>query len=53
MIDRPSSAEPLAVVILAAGLGTRTSSSSPRSSTRLCGRPMLSYIVDAALSLSP
>ncbi len=53
MIERPSSAEPLAVVILAAGLGTRMKSDVPKVLHEVCGRPMLSYVVDAALSLSP
>jgi bifunctional UDP-N-acetylglucosamine pyrophosphorylase/glucosamine-1-phosphate N-acetyltransferase len=45
--------EPLAVVILAAGLGTRMKSDVPKVLHEVCGRPMLSYVIDAALSLSP
>ncbi len=45
--------EPLAVVILAAGLGTRMKSDVPKVLHEVCGRPMLAYVIDAALSLSP
>ena len=44
---------PLAVVILAAGLGTRMKSDDPKVLHEVCGRPMLSYVIDAALSVSP
>ena len=44
---------PLAVVILAAGLGTRMKSDLPKVLHGVCGRPMLSYVIDAALSVSP
>ena len=44
---------PLAVVILAAGLGTRMKSDVPKVLHEVCGRPMLSYVIDAALSVSP
>jgi bifunctional UDP-N-acetylglucosamine pyrophosphorylase/glucosamine-1-phosphate N-acetyltransferase len=44
---------PLAVVILAAGLGTRMKSDVPKVLHQVCGRPMLSYVIDAALSVSP
>jgi bifunctional UDP-N-acetylglucosamine pyrophosphorylase/glucosamine-1-phosphate N-acetyltransferase len=44
---------PLAVVILAAGLGTRMKSEAPKVLHHVCGRPMLSYVIDAALSISP
>jgi bifunctional UDP-N-acetylglucosamine pyrophosphorylase / glucosamine-1-phosphate N-acetyltransferase len=44
---------PLAVVILAAGLGTRMKSDLPKVLHEVCGRPMLSYVIDAALSVSP
>ena len=43
----------LAVVILAAGLGTRMKSDVPKVLHEVCGRPMLSYVIDAALSVSP
>ena len=51
--QRDQSKRPLAVVVLAAGLGTRMKSDVPKVLHEVCGRPMLSYIVDAALSLSP
>jgi bifunctional UDP-N-acetylglucosamine pyrophosphorylase/glucosamine-1-phosphate N-acetyltransferase len=44
---------PLAVVILAAGLGTRMKSDVPKVLHEVCGRPMLAYVIDAALSVSP
>jgi len=34
-------------VVLAAGLGTRMKSSLPKVLHRLCGRPMLAYVLDA------
>ena len=44
--------EPLAVVILAAGLGTRMKSDVPKVLHEVCGRPMLSYVIDAAFGVS-
>jgi bifunctional UDP-N-acetylglucosamine pyrophosphorylase/glucosamine-1-phosphate N-acetyltransferase len=44
---------PLAVVVLAAGLGTRMKSDVPKVLHEVCGRPMLAYVIDAALSISP
>ena len=44
---------PLAVVILAAGLGTRMKSDVPKVLHQVCGRPMLAYVIDAALTVSP
>ncbi len=35
-------------VILAAGLGTRMKSRTPKVLHPICGRPMLAYVVDAA-----
>jgi bifunctional UDP-N-acetylglucosamine pyrophosphorylase/glucosamine-1-phosphate N-acetyltransferase len=35
-------------VILAAGLGTRMKSRTPKVLHQICGRPMLAYVVDAA-----
>jgi len=42
----------VAVVILAAGLGTRMKSELPKVLHRLCGRPMVTYVVDAAQELA-
>jgi bifunctional UDP-N-acetylglucosamine pyrophosphorylase / glucosamine-1-phosphate N-acetyltransferase len=54
MTDKPTRTDgPLAVVILAAGLGTRMKSDVPKVLHEVCGRPMLAYVIDAALSLSP
>ena len=54
MTDRPTGKRPpLAVVILAAGLGTRMKSDVPKVLHEVCGRPMLAYVIDAALSISP
>ncbi len=41
----------LAVVILAAGKGTRMRSSTPKVLHELCGRPMLSFVTDLAHAL--
>jgi len=46
----PSRTEPstrTAAVVLAAGLGTRMRSRTPKVLHRLCGRPMLVYVLDA------
>jgi bifunctional UDP-N-acetylglucosamine pyrophosphorylase/glucosamine-1-phosphate N-acetyltransferase len=43
----------LSVIILAAGEGTRMKSKHPKVLFTVCGRPMLSYVLDAAASLSP
>jgi bifunctional UDP-N-acetylglucosamine pyrophosphorylase/glucosamine-1-phosphate N-acetyltransferase len=41
------------VVILAAGLGKRMKSARPKVLHPLCGRPMVSWVIDQALSLEP
>lgn len=47
--DDPNSSDVnLAVVILAAGLGTRMKSRTPKELQPLFGRPMLDYVLDAA-----
>jgi bifunctional UDP-N-acetylglucosamine pyrophosphorylase/glucosamine-1-phosphate N-acetyltransferase len=38
----------VAAVVLAAGLGTRMKSRTPKLLHALCGRPMVAYVVDAA-----
>ena len=45
--------EPLAIVILAAGKGTRMKSDLPKVMHRIAGRPMISWLVEVAESLSP
>jgi len=44
---------PLAVVVLAAGLGTRMKSDLPKVLHPICGRPLLAYVLDAAAALQP
>ena len=41
------------VVILAAGLGKRMKSARPKVLHPVCGRPLLAWVIDQALSLSP
>lgn len=43
----------LSVVILAAGEGTRMKSTKPKVLFPLCGRPMIEYVLDAAMALKP
>lgn len=43
----------IACVILAAGLGKRMNSILPKVLHRVCGAPMLQYVVDAAEGLTP
>jgi bifunctional UDP-N-acetylglucosamine pyrophosphorylase/glucosamine-1-phosphate N-acetyltransferase len=42
----------VAAVVLAAGLGTRMKSRTPKLLHELCGRPMVGYVVDAARQAS-
>jgi len=55
--DQPTSSSrasrPLAVVVLAAGLGTRMKSDLPKVMHAVCGRPLLCYVLDAAAELEP
>jgi len=44
---------PLAVVVMAAGLGTRMKSDLPKVMHPVCGRPLLCYVLDAAAALEP
>lgn len=43
----------LTVIILAAGLGKRMKSSLPKVLAPMCGRPMVSWVVDEARALNP
>jgi bifunctional UDP-N-acetylglucosamine pyrophosphorylase / glucosamine-1-phosphate N-acetyltransferase len=48
---RPGTAAPRTVaIVLAAGLGTRMRSGTPKVLHRLCGRPMIEYVIDAAIA---
>ena len=42
----------VSVVVLAAGLGTRMKSKTPKVLHKICGRSMIEYVIDAALSVS-
>ena len=42
---------PLSAIVLAAGEGTRMRSSLPKPLHRLCGRPMIRYVLDALVEL--
>ncbi len=48
-VNPPSPASPTGTVavVLAAGLGTRMKSATPKVLHELCGRPMLAYVLDA------
>ncbi len=46
-------AKPLAIVILAAGKGTRMKSALPKVMHPLAGRPMIGWLLDTAAALSP
>jgi bifunctional UDP-N-acetylglucosamine pyrophosphorylase/glucosamine-1-phosphate N-acetyltransferase len=48
-----AAARPLAVIVLAAGLGTRMKSDLPKVLHHVCGRPLLAYVLDAARTLTP
>ena len=45
--------KPLAIVILAAGQGTRMKSEKPKVMHELAGRPMIGWLIDACETLSP
>ncbi|HEV2636068.1 MAG TPA: bifunctional UDP-N-acetylglucosamine diphosphorylase/glucosamine-1-phosphate N-acetyltransferase GlmU [Actinocrinis sp.] len=56
MSATPAAAEtvhPAAVIVLAAGEGTRMKSATPKVLHTLCGRPMLGHVVAAARDLAP
>ena len=44
--------QPLRAVVLAAGLGTRMRSSTPKVLHPICGRPLLAYALDAAVAIT-
>jgi len=44
---------PLAIVILAAGKGTRMKSDKPKVMHEIAGRPMISWLIETAQSLKP
>ena len=44
---------PLAVVILAAGMGTRMKSDLPKVMHPLAGKPMINWLIDTAEDLNP
>ena len=48
-----TAASPITVIILAAGLGTRMKSSTPKMLHSLCGRTMLEHALHAAAGVSP
>ncbi len=56
-VDQPTpssrASRPLAVIVLAAGLGTRMKSDLPKVLHPVCGRPLLAYVLDAAAALAP
>jgi bifunctional UDP-N-acetylglucosamine pyrophosphorylase/glucosamine-1-phosphate N-acetyltransferase len=45
--------DPLAIVILAAGKGTRMKSDLPKVMHKIAGRPMINWLVEVAESMSP
>lgn len=45
--------DPLAIVILAAGKGTRMKSHLPKVMHRIAGRPMIGWLIEVAESLNP
>ncbi|HET9436001.1 MAG TPA: bifunctional UDP-N-acetylglucosamine diphosphorylase/glucosamine-1-phosphate N-acetyltransferase GlmU [Candidatus Limnocylindrales bacterium] len=49
----PASTGRTAAIILAAGLGTRMKSRTPKVLHPLCGRPMLAYVLDAWADVTP
>jgi bifunctional UDP-N-acetylglucosamine pyrophosphorylase / glucosamine-1-phosphate N-acetyltransferase len=48
-----SASRPAAVIVLAAGEGTRMKSRTPKVLHTLCGRSMLGHVLDAAAALDP
>ncbi len=52
-MTEPAAARPAAVVVLAAGSGTRMRSKTMKVLHPLCGRSMIGHVVQAALSVRP
>jgi bifunctional UDP-N-acetylglucosamine pyrophosphorylase / glucosamine-1-phosphate N-acetyltransferase len=50
---RVPSAGPAAVIVLAAGEGTRMRTATPKMLNEVCGRPMLGHVLAAARELRP
>ena len=50
---RVPSARPAAVIVLAAGEGTRMRTATPKMLNEVCGRPMLGHVLAAARELRP
>lgn len=48
-----NSKTPLAIIILAAGKGTRMKSSMPKVMHKIAGRPMIKWVIERAESLNP
>ncbi len=44
---------PLAIIILAAGMGTRMKSDKPKVLHEVAGKPMINWVLDSALKLKP
>jgi bifunctional UDP-N-acetylglucosamine pyrophosphorylase/glucosamine-1-phosphate N-acetyltransferase len=53
MTNKTSSKNSLAVVILAAGKGTRMKSALPKVMHKVAGRPMINWVIERAESLNP
>ena len=51
--NRAMNRRPLSAIVLAAGEGTRMRSAMPKPLHRLCGRPMILYVLDALGVLNP
>lgn len=52
-IPGEESKRPLAVIVLAAGLGTRMRSGTPKVLHTICGRPMIEWINDTVAAVKP
>ncbi len=51
--EPPITSSGVAAVILAAGLGTRMRSRTPKELHPICGRPMLFHVIDAVATIKP